>query len=432
MRRPVVWMSGLSSTMTSRARPTTGTDVPTRLLGSRRRVSRSSGLELGMRRGTPASGTGSPVPAVTLFLLCLLSDRRRGEGLGIPSPLPGCHLWQDYVLVCCSFGGDSGFIYSDMLKNSCGIVSLLLVLLDMMHLVLCFLRLSISVAFPQVQFLDKVLCPSLLRMVPMARQRTFHRCSSWTCSFKFPVVVQRPIPMVFCSEDHKCSPVAPQHGNLCPCCTGRAVSLVSGSLCLVFGVRLWSTILRIFLGFRKYLRIQHSPVRQWIHVRRQSTRSYGSISHVFHVFDVPVVMQRQVRGQTVQVAVLVPLLRLKSLALLSWRSCRFSWSPTEIPQLLYIEKVVVVGGAGPAVFGGDSRSPTVAPFCMDTGVAHARRCATTGAASGGLHFTRAGCVSVATASCGVHLPCAGSVFSSSDTFWLHLTCAISASSDWSR
>ena len=51
----------------------------------------------------------------------------------------------------------------------------------------------------------------------------------------FPVVVQRPIPMVFCSEDHKCSPVAPQHGDLCPCCTGRAVSLVSGSL--LFGVR---------------------------------------------------------------------------------------------------------------------------------------------------------------------------------------------------
>ena len=42
-----------------------------------------------------------------------------------------------------------------------------------------------------------------------------------------------------------------------------------------------------------------------------------------------------------------------------------------------------MGGEGPAVFecrrGGDSRSPTVAPFCMDTGVAHARRCATTGA-----------------------------------------------------
>ena len=105
-------------------------------------------------------------------LRCLLVDGLRGEGLGIPSPLLGCHLWQDYVLVCCSFGGESGYIYSDMLKNSCGIVSLLLVLLDMMHLVLCFLRLSMSVAIPQVEFLDQVLCPSLLRLVPMARQRT--------------------------------------------------------------------------------------------------------------------------------------------------------------------------------------------------------------------------------------------------------------------
>ena len=36
--------------------------------------------------------------------------------------------------------------------------------------------------------------------------------------------------------------------------------------CMVFGVRLWSARLRIFLGFRKYLRIPHSLVRQWIHV----------------------------------------------------------------------------------------------------------------------------------------------------------------------
>ena len=83
--------------------------------------------------------------------------------------------------------------------------------------------------------------------------------------------------------------------------------------CLVFGVRLWRTRLWIFLGFRKYFRIQHSLVRQWIHVRRQSTRSYGRISHVF---DVPVVVQRQVHGQTVQIAVLVPLLRGR------WHPCR--------------------------------------------------------------------------------------------------------------
>ena len=91
---------------------------------------------------------------------------------GLASPHPFMGAWQDYVLVCCSFGGERGYIYSDMLKNSCGIVSLLLVLLDMTHLVLFFLRLSMSVVFLQVQFLDQVLCQSLLRMVPMARQRT--------------------------------------------------------------------------------------------------------------------------------------------------------------------------------------------------------------------------------------------------------------------
>ena len=85
--------------------------------------------------------------------------------------------WFGWLLLAC------GYIYSDMLENSCGIVSLLLVLLVMMHIV-----------------------------------------------FKFPVVVQRPIPMVFSSEDHNYSPVAPQHGDRCPCCTGRAGSLASDSL----------------------------------------------------------------------------------------------------------------------------------------------------------------------------------------------------------
>ena len=62
--------------------------------------------------------------------------------------------------------------------------------------------------------------------------------------------------------------------------------------------------------------------------------------HTFSVFDVPVVVQRQVHGQTVQFAVLVPLLRLRSLTSLSWRSCRFPWFTKEILQLLYIDKVV--------------------------------------------------------------------------------------------
>ena len=42
----------------------------------------------GPTSGTVGSGTGTgaPVPVATLFLLCLLSEAHRGEGLGIPSP----------------------------------------------------------------------------------------------------------------------------------------------------------------------------------------------------------------------------------------------------------------------------------------------------------------------------------------------------------
>ena len=51
MRRPVVRMCGLSSTTTSRARPTTGTDVLVFLPGSLLRASRSSGSACGTLRG---------------------------------------------------------------------------------------------------------------------------------------------------------------------------------------------------------------------------------------------------------------------------------------------------------------------------------------------------------------------------------------------
>ena len=71
--------------------------------------------------------------------------------------------------------------------------------------------------------------------------------------------------MVFCSEDHGVSPVA-QHGDDVPVAQFVQVPLYLAVSCLVFGVRLWSTRLRIFLGLRKYLRIQHSLVRPWIHV----------------------------------------------------------------------------------------------------------------------------------------------------------------------
>ena len=44
-----------------------------------------------------------------------------------------------------------------------------LVLLVTIHHVLCFLRVSMFLAIPQVQFLYKVICPSLLRQVPFVR-----------------------------------------------------------------------------------------------------------------------------------------------------------------------------------------------------------------------------------------------------------------------
>ena len=44
------------------------------------------------------------------------------------------------------------------------------------------------------------------------------------------------------------------------------------------------------------------------------------------VVDVPVVVQRQVRGQTVQIAVLVPQFRYRwSSTSRSWCTCRFPW-----------------------------------------------------------------------------------------------------------
>ena len=43
-----------------------------------------------------------PVSAHLISLRCLLSEAHRGEILGIPSPLLGCHLWQTCsVSACC-------------------------------------------------------------------------------------------------------------------------------------------------------------------------------------------------------------------------------------------------------------------------------------------------------------------------------------------
>ena len=44
-----------------------------------------------MRRESSSTGTGVLVSVRLTSLRCLLSDGPRGEGLGIPSPLLGCH-----------------------------------------------------------------------------------------------------------------------------------------------------------------------------------------------------------------------------------------------------------------------------------------------------------------------------------------------------
>ena len=249
MRRPVVRMSGLSSTTTSRARPTTGTDVFVCPPGSLLRASRPSGSACGTlrevyywhRETRVSTWDFPPLPPA--------------DGLRVP---PLGRLPPGVLFI----RRERCYIYSDMLENSCGIVSLLLVLLDMLHLgfvsfdcpcpwrftgaVLGPGAMPVVVAsgadgqtartiveIPQVQFLDKVV--------------------------QFPVVGQKRDSHGLPVQKTKYSPVAPQQGDRCPCCTGCADPLYLGS---VFAVENQTTD---FPG-REILRHQHPLVRQWIHV----------------------------------------------------------------------------------------------------------------------------------------------------------------------
>ena len=83
--------SGSRCTSAKRTRPTTGTDALERPLGTRRLVSRSSGWEGRVTEAWCGTSTRSLVALRMLSLRCLLGDGLRGEGLGIPSPLLGCH-----------------------------------------------------------------------------------------------------------------------------------------------------------------------------------------------------------------------------------------------------------------------------------------------------------------------------------------------------
>ena len=106
-----------------------------------------------------------------------------------------------------------------------------LVLLVTIHLTLCFLLLSMSVAIPQVQFLVKVICPLLFRLVLLVRQRRklwrFRSCRFSTSSFRFLSWCRGRFPWFCCSADHGDSPVAVlEQGDRRPCCAGRVTSKV--------------------------------------------------------------------------------------------------------------------------------------------------------------------------------------------------------------
>ena len=62
-----------------------------RPLGARRRVSRSSGWEGQVTEAWCGTSTRSLVTLRMHSLRCFLGDGPLGEGLGIPSPLLGCH-----------------------------------------------------------------------------------------------------------------------------------------------------------------------------------------------------------------------------------------------------------------------------------------------------------------------------------------------------
>ena len=82
--RPSVPSSGSRSSRG--ARPTIGTDVPTRPYGTLLRASRLSGSARSLQTVGSGSGTGILVSVLGSSHRFLLADGLRGEGLGIPSP----------------------------------------------------------------------------------------------------------------------------------------------------------------------------------------------------------------------------------------------------------------------------------------------------------------------------------------------------------
>ena len=200
MRRPVVRMSGLSSTTTSRARPATGPDVLVCPRGSLLRASRSSGSACGTLRERSTTGTGKHVSVLGTSLLFLLADGLRGEGLSVTSwcAVPSEVKVATFIRTC--------WRTRAVLCHCCWFCTSCCVSFDCP----CPWRFHRCSSWTRCY---APRCCVWCRLPDSALLCSFHRYSSWTKSFKFPVVVQRLIPMVFCSEDHNYSPVAPQHGD---------------------------------------------------------------------------------------------------------------------------------------------------------------------------------------------------------------------------
>ena len=72
-------LSGCSPGTATLASPFAGTDALERLSGRHQLVSRSSGTELGMRRGSSTTGTGIRVSVRMTYLLFLLGDLRHRQ-----------------------------------------------------------------------------------------------------------------------------------------------------------------------------------------------------------------------------------------------------------------------------------------------------------------------------------------------------------------
>ena len=85
-------LSGWNS-VTPISGPTSGTDAPMRLSGRHRLATEWFGSAQGMRFVGSGSGTGSPVPPVTLSLLCLLSEELHRQPRAVYKYWAPCRLY---------------------------------------------------------------------------------------------------------------------------------------------------------------------------------------------------------------------------------------------------------------------------------------------------------------------------------------------------